>query len=87
MLSRAPGSDLLRALGGGWGIDRVRGVCQQRRREGKGEKCSAPKARSALLVPAAGAGPHSSGAPTGSGSRGSSGEEATRLEGGGQGAR
>lgn len=38
MLSRAPGSDLLQALRGGWGIDRVRGVCQQRGREGKGGK-------------------------------------------------
>lgn len=38
------------------------------------EKCSAPKARSALPVPAAGSGPHSSGARTGSGSRGGGGQ-------------
>lgn len=34
LLSRAPGSDLLRALG----IDSLRRVCQQRGREGKGGK-------------------------------------------------
>lgn len=34
LLSRVPGSDLLRALG----IDSLRGVCQQRGREGKGGK-------------------------------------------------
>lgn len=59
------------------------GVFPESGRGEKGEKCSAPKARSALLVPAAGAGPHSSGAPTGSESRGGGGggggeEEASR---------
>lgn len=89
LLSRAPGSDLLRVLGVGVGVGSTASALSASRQGGRerGKKCSAPKARSALLVPAAGAGPHSSGAPTGSGSRGSSGEEATRLEGEGQGAR
>lgn len=40
LLSGAPGSDLLRALGavGGGGIHSLRVVCQQRGREGKGGK-------------------------------------------------
>lgn len=42
------------------------GAFQERGREGKGEKCSAPEARShSSFVPAAGAGPHSSAAPRG----------------------
>lgn len=88
--SRAQGSDLLRACGAGGGGGGSTASAVSASIEGgreRGKKCWAPKARSALLVPAAGAGPHSSGAPTGSGSRGGSGEEATRLEGGGQGAR